>query len=198
MRRNYLATLWLSQGVPMLLAGDEIGRTQHGNNNAYCQDNELSWVDWESADEQLLEFTKRLAELRGRHRVFRRRKFFTGRPVRRVAGTPIPDLGWFGPDGSEMDDADWWHNFGHSITLFVNGEGIRELGPHGERRTDSSFLLLWNAYWEPLEFVLPGPEFGQKWSAVLDTADPRDGTVVEANNKIKVRERSLVVLDRVV
>ena len=115
-----------------------------------------------------------------------------------LAGTPIPDLGWFAPDGNEMDAEDWWHNFGHSITLFVNGEGIRELGPHGERRTDSSFLLLWNAYWEPLEFVLPGPEFGQKWSAVLDTAEPRDGTVVEANNKLLVRERSLVVLDRVV
>jgi glycogen operon protein len=198
MRRNYLATLMLSQGVPMILSGDELGRTQHGNNNAYCQDNELSWVDWETVDEQLLEFTRRLAELRGRHRVFRRRKFFTGRPVRRVAGTPIPDLGWFAPDGREMDHEDWWKNFGHSITLFVNGEGIRELGPHGERRTDSSFLLLWNAYWEPIDFVLPGTEFGKKWSAVLDTADPRDGTVVEAGNKLLVRERSLVVLDRVV
>src|SRR4029453_18427387 len=198
MRRNYLATLMLSQGVPMLLAGDELGRTQRGNNNAYCQDNDLSWVDWESSDLQLLEFTGRLIRMRAAHRVFRRRKFFTGRPVRRVAGTPIPDLGWFAPDGREMEEEDWFRVFGHSVTLFVNGEGIRELGPQGERRTDTSFLLLFHAHWAPGEFPLPRPEVGQKWAAVVETSnrDAGEPTVVEAGEKLLVRERSLVVLDR--
>jgi glycogen operon protein len=198
MRRNYLSTLLLSQGVPMLTAGDELGRTQRGNNNAYCQDNELSWVDWDNVDEHMLEFTRTLAALRARHRVFRRRKFFTGMPVRRVAGTPIPDIGWFTPDGREMTMDDWGREFGHSVTMFVNGEGIRERGPQGELRTDTSFLLLFNAHWDPVDFVLPGPEFGQKWEAVLDTYEPApvEPIVLAAADRITVPARSLVVLDR--
>jgi isoamylase len=197
-RRNLLATLFLSQGVPMLGHGDELGRTQHGNNNAYCQDNELSWVDWENVDTQLLEFTRRLIALRGRHRVFRRRRFFTGKPVRRTSGTPIPDLGWFTPDGREMTEEDWESKFGHAVTLFVNGEGIRERGPRGERRSDTSFLLLFNAYWEPLDFTLPGQEYGEKWTVVLDTAESpaTEALVLDAGEKLHMRERSLVVLDR--
>ena len=141
-----------------------------------------------------------MLRIRAAHRVFRRRKFFTGRPVRRVAGTPIPDLGWFAPDGREMEEEDWWREFGHSVTLFVNGEGIRELGPQGERRTDTSFLLLFNAHWERVEFTLPGPEFGQKWTSVLETNEPapREPTVVGASGKLLVPERSLVVMERAI
>jgi isoamylase len=198
-RRNLLATLLLSQGVPMLGGGDELGRTQRGNNNAYCQDNEMSWVDWENVDTQLLEFTRRLTALRTRHRVFRRRRFFTGRPVRRPSGTPIPDLGWFTPGGREMAPEDWGGEFGHGVTLFVNGEGIRERGPRGERYSDTSFLLLFNAYWEPQDFTLPGQEYGEKWAVVLETAAPTaDGpTIVDAGETLTLRERSLVVLDRI-
>jgi isoamylase len=198
-RRNFLATLMLSQGVPMLSQGDEMGRTQGGNNNAYCQDNEISWVEWENVDSKLLEFTRELARLRNNHRVFRRRKYFTGRPVKRVTGTPIPDLGWFAPDGREMTEDDWGTDFNRAVTLFVNGDGIRERGPRGEKHTDTSFLLLFNAHWEPVEFTLPGPEFAQKWEAVLDTYEPTPTgkrTAFAAADKLIVRERSLVVFDR--
>jgi isoamylase len=198
-RRNYLATLLLSQGVPMIGHGDELGRTQRGNNNAYCQDNELAWVDWENIDEQLLAFTRRVTAMRTAHRVFRRRKFFTGRPVRRSSGTALPDLGWFGPDGQEMTMEDWGHGFGHSVMLFVNGEGIRERGPQGERRSDDSFILIFNAHWEPTDFVLPGPEYGQKWQLMLNTAEVSEKlTALTAGDKITVVERSLVVLERTV
>src|SRR5690349_22835999 len=189
-RRNFLATLMLSQGVPTISHGDELGRTQQGNNNAYCQDNELAWIDWEHVDEQLLAFTRRVAAIRTAHRVFRRRKFFTGRPVRRSSGTSLPDLGWFTPDGREMTMEDWGHGFGHSVTLFVNGEGIRERGPQGERRSDDSFLLLFNAHWEPTDFVLPGPEFGQKWQSLVNTADVEEKlTALTAGDKLTVPER---------
>jgi isoamylase len=198
-RRNLMATLLLSQGVPMIGHGDELGRTQRGNNNAYCQDNELAWVDWENVDEQLLAFTRRVAAIRTQHRVFRRRKFFTGRPVRRSSGASLPDLGWFTPDGREMTMEDWGHGFGHSVTLFVNGEGIRERGPQGERRSDDSFLLLFNAHWEPTNFVLPGPEFGQKWQSLVNTADVEEKlTALTAGDKLTVPERSLVLLERTV
>jgi isoamylase len=203
-RRNFLATLMLSQGVPMLSHGDELGRTQRGNNNAYCQDNDIAWIGWDNVDLHMLEFTRRLTALRRAHRVFRRRRFFTGRPVRRVAGTPIPDLGWFTPQGREMTEDDWFHELGRSVMLFVNGEGIREPGPQGEMRVDDSFLLCFNAHWEPCEFVIPGPEYGQKWQAVLDTYEPGGAVTgpsgeplaVPSGERLLVRERSLVVLDR--
>src|SRR2546425_684239 len=154
-KRNFLATLLFSQGTPMIGHGDELGRTQRGNNNAYCQDNELSWVDWENADEQLGEFVSRLTTLRRQHPVFRRRRFFDGRPVRRVAGTPLPDVEWFGTDAQEMTEDDWESGLGRAVVLFLNGDGIRETGPRGDRITDDSFLLCFNSYWEPVTFALP-------------------------------------------
>ncbi|SNT59207.1 glycogen operon protein [Asanoa hainanensis] len=200
-RRNFLATLLLSQGVPMIGHGDELGRTQRGNNNAYCQDNDLSWVDWEHVDEHLLGFVRKLTAFRARHRVFRRRRFFSGLPVQtHSAGAPLPDLAWFTPEGREMTREDWGNHFGRAVMLFVNGEGIRERGQYGQRHVDDSFLLCFNAHDAGLRFTAPGHEYGQKWEAVISTAEyPGEGQqVVEAGASIVVPDRSLVVLDRTV
>jgi glycogen operon protein len=200
-RRNFLATLMLSQGVPMISHGDELGRTQQGNNNAYCQDNELSWIDWLNADETLLEFTRKLTAFRHRHQVFQRRRFFTGLPVTaRGGGDPLPDLEWFTPDGRQMTGDDWGNDFGRAVALFVNGEGIRERGQYGQRHVDSSFLLCFNAHDAPIEFVTPSAEYGEKWERVIETAEAIPGrpTIVEAATKIIVPDRSLIVLDRTV
>jgi isoamylase len=199
-RRNFLATLLLSQGVPMIGHGDEMGRTQRGNNNAYCQDNEIAWVDWESVDEQLLEFVRTLTAFRARHQVFRRRRFFTGLPVQtRTAGAPLPDLAWFTPDGREMTGEDWTNEFGRAVMLFVNGEGIRERGRYGQRHVDDSFLLCFNAHDAPLRFAMPSNDYGQKWESVITTAEPKaDRRIVEAGSAIVVPDRSLIVLDRTV
>jgi glycogen operon protein len=127
-KRNLLTTLFLSQGVPMLVAGDEIGRTQHGNNNAYCQDNEISWLNWDEADNDLLAFTQKLIKLRKDHPVFRRRRWFQGRPVK---GKGLEDIAWFLPEGTEMEDENWNHDFARSLGVFLNGQGIHSLGPKG-------------------------------------------------------------------
>ncbi|MGA8117778.1 MAG: glycogen debranching protein GlgX [Actinocatenispora sp.] len=202
-RRNLLATLMLSQGTPMLGHGDELGRTQRGNNNAYCQDSELSWVDWKNADQQLTAFTSRLAHLRAEHPIFRRRRFFDGRPVRRAAGTPIPDVEWFTPDAQEMTEDDWETGLGRAVALFLNGYGIRERDPRGTRITDDSFVLCFNSYWEPVTFTMPGGEYGEKWRVVLDTAEATgegwdEDQVAEAGGKVLVDSRSLVLLIRAV
>jgi isoamylase len=200
-RRNFLATLLLSQGVPMIAHGDELGRTQKGNNNAYCQDNEIAWVDWENADETLLEFTRKLTAFRHRHQVFQRRRFFTGLPVTaRGGGDPLPDLEWFTPDGRQMTGDDWGNDFGRAVALFVNGEGIRERGQYGQRHVDSSFLLCFNAHDAPIEFVMPPAEYAEKWERVIETAEPSPDrpAVVEAGSTILVPDRSLIVLDRTV
>ncbi|HEY0696746.1 MAG TPA: alpha-amylase family glycosyl hydrolase, partial [Micromonospora sp.] len=198
-RRNFLATLMLSQGVPMIGHGDELGRTQHGNNNAYCQDSELAWVDWAGADSGLLEFVRTLTAFRARHQVFRRRRFFTGLPVRgRAAGSPLPDLAWFTPDGREMTDEDWGNVFGRAVLLFVNGEGIDERGPYGQRHVDDSFLLCFNAHDAPLDFAVPGAEYGPGWRRVISTAGdgcPPDDPVLPGGT-VQVLDRSLLVLER--
>ncbi|MEJ3746298.1 glycogen debranching protein GlgX [Actinomycetes bacterium KLBMP 9797] len=202
-RRNFLATLLLSQGVPMLSHGDELGRTQRGNNNAYCQDNELSWVDWDNVDEQLLEFVRRLSAFRAQHPVFRRRRFFTGRLVTSEnAATPVADMQWFTPDGRHMHGTDWDSHVG-ALAVFVNGDGIKERGQYGERQSDSSFLLCFNGHHQPVEFTLPAQEYGEKWRTVLDTAEteptePADAATLGADARIRVAERSLLVLERAV
>jgi len=197
-RRNFLATLLLSQGVPMISHGDELGRTQRGNNNVYCQDNEFSWVDWEDVDERLLDFVRRLTAFRARHKVFRRRRFFTGDLVKtRSASTPVADMEWFTPDGRQLQGTDWDSDIG-ALAVFVNGEGIRERGRYGERQSDSSFLLCFNGHHEPVEFVLPPEEYGEKWQAVIDTAEagPVSPEIMGAGARMQVLERSLLVLDR--
>ncbi|MEV3978813.1 glycogen debranching protein GlgX [Nonomuraea sp. NPDC049758] len=166
-RRNFLTTLFLSQGVPMLSHGDEIGRTQRGNNNAYCQDNELAWIDWSMlhAESDLLEFVKTLSKLRREHPVFQRRRFFHGRHP----DNGKRDLVWLTPGGKEMTAGDWHTGYAKSLMVYLNGEAITEPGPRGERIVDDSFLLLVNAHHENLSFTLPGPEFGAEWLPVLDT-----------------------------
>src|ERR687897_1742361 len=165
-KRNFLSTLFLSQGIPMLLGGDEIGRTQKGNNNGYCQDNEISWFDWQAADHDLLEFTTRLIELRKQHPVFRRRRWFQGRPIH---GARVTDIGWFTPEGTEMADEHWGEGFAKAVGVFLNGEAIDDPDPRGERIVDDSFYVLFNAHHEPLRFVLPKRDWGKGWTVVVDT-----------------------------
>jgi isoamylase len=186
-RRNFMATLLLSQGVPMILHGDELGRTQGGNNNAYCQDNEVAWVDWERPDREFLDFVTRLSRLRREHPAFRRRRFFEGQPVR---GTNLEDIAWLRPDGSEMTDADWQAAYAKALGVFLNGNGIREPDAQGRPSRDDSFLLLFNAHWEPVRFTIPG-ELARDWQVEIDT----DGDLPEAvDDAIVVGPRALVVL----
>jgi isoamylase len=195
--RNFLTTLLLSQGVPMLLGGDEIGRSQGGNNNAYCQDNEISWFDWERADETLLEFTRRLIAFRTAHPVFRRRRWFQGRPIR---GTRLDDIGWFTPEGVEMSDEAWQDGFAKSLGIFLNGRGIPSRSLRGERIVDDSFYVIFNAHHEPLPFRLPDVEWGRGWVKVLATSEPlpEEGSDVrEAGEDIEVVGPSVMVLRRV-
>jgi len=194
-RRNFLTTLLLSQGVPMLLGGDEIGRTQNGNNNAWCQDNELSWFHWElDADrESLLEFTKRVIRFRAEHPVFRRTRFLEGRAV---GDSPLPDIWWFRPDGRRMTRRDWQWAEGHRLGLFLNGDAINELTPDGERIVDDSFVLLFNAFHEPVVFTLPPPRFGRRWTLELSTDDGDMGEVFPARGLVPLEGRSTVVLRR--
>jgi glycogen operon protein len=193
-KRNFLATLMLSQGVPMLLAGDELGRTQQGNNNAYNQDNEISWVDWESADTDLLEFTKRLIAMRRCHRVFRRRRWFQGRPIH---GSGVTDIGWFRPDGTEMDDEDWRAGHAKSLGVFLNGEQMDSTDPRGDPVVDDSFYILFNAHQERLDFRIPGEEWGKRWVKVLETFDPAAAEdSYGMRDLVPVEGLSLVVLRR--
>ncbi|OBK66998.1 glycogen debranching protein GlgX [Mycobacterium sp. 1165178.9] len=168
-QRNFLTTLLLSQGVPMICHGDELGRTQNGNNNGYCQDNELTWIDWESADTGLLEFTRSISALRAEHPVFRRRRFFSGKPLGRRGQDGLPDIAWFTPEGAEMTDEDWGAGFAKSVTVFLNGHGIPDRDARGQRVLDDSFLLCFNAHYEPIEFTLPPKEFGASWQVVVFT-----------------------------
>ena len=198
-QRNFLVTLFLSQGVPMLLGGDEIGRTQKGNNNGYCQDNELSWFDWEHADQTLLEFTRTLIRLRREHPIFRRRGWFQGRELH---GTDVKDLAWFTPDAREMSEEDWQAGFAKSLGVFLNGTAIQRPGEHGERVRDDSFYVIFNAHHEPLQFTLPPAQFGSTWTRVLDTAEDappelrrsRRAQRLRAGDKVDVQSRAVVVL----
>ena len=197
-RRNFLVTLFLSQGVPMLLAGDELGRTQRGNNNPYCQDNEVSWVDWDGKDDDLLAYTRALIDLRAKHPVFRRGGHFAGVTV---PGSEAPDVAWFTPGGEPMTHDDWQQGFARSLTVFLNGEGITDRGPYGEPILDDSFLVLFNADRQPGVFTLPTGPWPDAWEVLFDTADsiPPDegdygGLVFHHGSTIHLTGRSVVVL----
>jgi isoamylase len=195
--RNFLVTLFCSQGVPMLLAGDEMGRTQRGNNNAYCQDNDISWVDWETAGKQqdLIDFTCAVSDLRRAHPVFRRRRFFSGQPApARGELGGLQDIVWLTPAGLEMTDADWHTGYARSLGVFLNGDAITEPGPWGEAVRDQSFLLLFNANREPVTFVLPGGRLGVGWDVLIDTAAGGTGTGHPAGRSIELTGRSIMVL----
>jgi len=198
-KRNFLATLLLSQGVPMILGGDEMGRTQGGNNNAYCQDNEISWLDWELDDARrdLLEFTRRAAALRRDHPLFRRRKFFQGQKIR---GSELKDVRWLRPDGEEMDDADWATHFVRSFAMLLGGDAMMEWNDEGERVSDDSFLLCFNAAPEPVGFVLPRTPTPERWEPVLDTSRPaadQPGGLHDPGATVELPGRSMLVLRRV-
>jgi glycogen operon protein len=197
-QRNFLTTTLLSQGVPMISHGDELGRTQGGNNNGYCQDNQITWIDWAHADTALLEFTQTVSALRAAHPVFRRRRFFDGLPVRRRGALRMPDISWFRPDGSEMSDEDWDSGFGKSVAVYLNGQGIPDLDARGDRVTDDSFVLCFNAHHEPVEFTLPPEEFGPAWIPVIDTVDGADdgsqASPMPAGATVRVGSRGIVVL----
>lgn len=193
-KRNFLTSLFLSQGVPMLVAGDELGRTQNGNNNAYCQDNEISWLNWSAADSILLEFTRKMVAFRKKHPVFRRRRWFLGRPIK---GIGLEDIAWFLPSGSEMPDESWNHDFAKSLAVFLNGKGIRLVGPKGEPVVDDSFYIIFNAHYEPLDFILPEKKYGNVWIKVIDTSTnhvAEDGEHYKPKQSITVESRSIVVL----
>ena len=201
-KRNFLTTLLLSQGVPMLLAGDEMGRTQQGNNNAYCQDNEISWVDWAvraESDTELLDYVRRLTRLRAEHAVFRRRRFFRGQAIR-GGRQRLGDIAWFTLAGEEMTDHDWEAGFAKSLTVFLNGRAISEPDRRGERVADDSFLLLFNASEQDLVFTIPPRRYGQRWAKALDTAMPtadfEHDTAVKPGDVITVINHSLQVLSR--
>jgi len=191
-KRNFLVTLFLSQGVPMLLAGDEMGRTQAGDNNAYCQDNEISWMDWERAatEQDLLQFTETLAGLRRDHPVFRRRRFFLGQGP----GSEKGDLVWLTPAGEVMTDADWGASYARSLAAFLNGDAISEPDPRGEKITDARFLLLFNAHNNPITFTLPEASYATGWEVVIDTSFSATGTIHMPKNEIEVRDHAVVVL----
>ena len=214
--RNFLVTLFCSQGIPMMAAGDEMGRTQQGNNNAYCQDNDLSWVDWEGGAKQadLLEFACRLSALRRRHPVFRRRRFFSGLSATEPgpgAGGGMQDLVWLTPSGQEMTGGDWDTYYARSLGVFLNGSAISEPGPHGEAVRDDDFLLFVNAHSEPVTFVLPGARFAAEWEILVDTSAAADGAAsppaqdgtarrvrpgdrVSAGGRIRAGGRAMLVL----
>jgi glycogen operon protein len=195
-RRNFIATLMLSQGVPMLLHGDELGRSQGGNNNGYCQDSELTWIDWEHIDEGLLEFTKLVTRLRTEHPTFRRRRFLSGRPVGRAEGDPVPDVVWLTPTGEMMDDDDWDAGFAKSLAMYLNGHGIRESDERGEPVVDDCFFLAFNASDEAIEFALPPEDYAQGWTVVVDTAElgEVEPTTVKPGETLSVAARATVVL----
>ena len=197
MARNFLATLFLSQGVPMLLAGDEIGRTQKGNNNPYCQDNEISWLQWDAIDEENLAFTRRLIHFRQEHPVFRQRRWFLGKPIH---GTDLSDIGWFLPDGNQMNESSWGVGFAHSVGIFLNGGGIKQPDPTGQRIIDNSFYLIFNADPNRINFTIPNQAWGSCWEKVLDTYENNTnehGPLYHPGQVLNVAGRSLVVLQHV-
>ena len=192
--RSMMATLLLSQGVPMISGGDEIGRTQRGNNNAYAQDNEISWHDWGRVDAEMLEFTRHVIELRRTHPVFRQRRFFSGV---RATGSSLDDVGWFRPDGGAMTADDWQVGYARALSVFLNGHAVGSQGPGIGRVVDHSFLLLFNGSEEAVGFTVPKGLGGERWRVVLDTADGSShDELLAASDDWKVAAWSLVVLER--
>jgi isoamylase len=197
-QRNFLTTLMLSQGVPMLLGGDEMGRTQYGNNNTWCQDNELSWFDWELDGDRrhLLDFTRRIIRLRQEHPVFRRRHFLVGEASVEAG---LPDAWWFRPDGRKMTRRDWEQPDGHVVGLFLNGREFPYLDMQGQPIIDDSFLLMFNAHHEDVSFTTPAVRYGRRWALEISTdapADPPGAWDVGARERVHVAQRSIVVLRR--
>lgn len=193
-KRNFLTTLFLSQGVPMLLSGDEISKSKGGNNNTYCQDNEISWLNWDTADLQLLEFTQKLIHFRKNHPVFCKRGWFKGQPIK---GIGLEDIAWFMPNGGEMEEQHWREDFARSLGVFLNGKGIHAKGSKGETILDDNFYVIFNGSDHTIDFKLPPAKFANHWEIVINTAHEdfvEDHTKHEAETTIPVEGRSVLVL----
>lgn len=193
-KRNLLTTLFVSQGVPMLLAGDELGRTQNGNNNAYCQDNEISWINWAQVDQPLYEFTKKLIDMRKKHPTFCRKNWFQGKPIK---GLGVEDIAWFLADGSEVTEDQWREDHAKTLAIYLNGRSLKLIGPKGEKIVDGTFYLIFNAHVEPVTFKLPAQKYAKDWTKVLDTAEnianePSGGFAPE--QEIEVQAHAIVIL----
>jgi glycogen operon protein len=198
-KRNFLATLFLSQGVPMLLSGDEYGRTQHGNNNVYCQDNETSWFNWEWTRQQqeLFEFTSTVIRLRRKHPVLHRRKFFHGREIR---GTKIKDIRWLRPDGKDMTKKEWHTSHVRCLGMLLNGQVMSEFDARGRRIKDDVFLILVNSYWEPISFTIPSRPQKSSWDVIIDThlaVNLEKGKTIAFEQKYELQPRSLVLMRQI-
>ncbi|MCI1217729.1 glycogen debranching protein GlgX [Bifidobacterium crudilactis] len=194
--RNFMSTLLFSQGIPMICGGDEVGRTQNGNNNAYCQDNEISWTNWDLKDDQqdMLDFSTKLIHLRLEHPVLHRRRFFTGREAGDTSDN-IPQVEWFDHTGSIMDRTDWNNTHAFSVMVFVNGADIPEKDWFGSKMSDNDFICLFNAFYEPIVFTLPDERYGNKWQLVVDTFNPKGPELVyEAGFTITAQPRSFIML----
>ncbi|KAB1642692.1 glycogen debranching protein GlgX [Gulosibacter chungangensis] len=194
-QRNFIATMMLSQGVPMLLHGDEMGRSQHGNNNTYAQDNELSWVHWDKADQALVEFTRALAQLRHDHATFRRRHFFNGKPAKRGEGQGLPDVVWVSTEGTQMEHEDWNEAYIRAMGYFLNGDAIAGRGTRGQRITDHSFLIYFNASEQDVEVTLPSGEITFRWETLIDTSGVNtDSDVRDPGSTFTIPQRTMMVL----
>jgi len=191
-QRNLLATLLLSQGVPMILAGDELGNTQFGNNNSYCQDNEISWIDWSKADNELFEFVCAAVAFRRSHPAFSRKRWFQGQPIR---GIGVEDIAWFSHDGFQMDEEKWNDSMAKTIGVCLNGLGLRCLNENGEKMTDDNFYLIFNAYDGPITFTLPEAKFGDNWRVALSTMPLHYGKEeIRSGTQVPVEPRSFLLL----
>jgi isoamylase len=190
-QRNFLATLFLSQGVPMLTSGDELGKTQQGNNNAYCQDNGISWIDWKNTDGELFEFTRTLIQLRKQHPIFCRRRWFKGTPVGKSA---LQDIAWFLPEGDPLTEDHWTSDFAKSLAVFLNGAGIRSTDENGQPVIDDNFYIIFNAFDGTLEYKLPSSAYGTTWTKILDTSAVEQGSTFASGNLLGVNGRSVIVL----
>jgi isoamylase len=178
----------------MILAGDELGRTQGGNNNAYCQDNPVSWIDWERADAVLIDFTRRMLRLRRAHPIFRRRGWFTGEAPKRGR---LKDLEWFRTDGAPMLPVDWTVGYAKTLGMFLNGQAMSERDRAGAMLSDDSFFVMFNAYRAAMEFKLPSARWGRRWMLVVDTANPQIGEGAQsyaASATVALPGRAIMVL----
>jgi glycogen operon protein len=193
-KRNLLTTLMLSQGVPMLLSGDEMSRTKQGNNNTYCQDNEISWINWQKADTGLMHFTRQLIYWRRKHPIFCRRRWFRGRLIKEL---DVKDIEWFSPDGSEMADENWKSGFAKSLAIYLNGLDLGMTDAKGQPLTDDNFYIIFNADSSSIDYTLPPQKYGDKWIEVINTQNDKlteNGTVYKPGDAVKVEGRTVVLL----
>jgi isoamylase len=193
-KRNLLTTLLLSQGVPMLRAGDEIGQTKNGNNNSYCQDNDISWINWEKPDTALLDFARQLVTWRRNHPVFCRRRWFKGRLIKEIN---VKDIDWFLPDGREMTEENWKSGFAKSLSVYLNGSFLDMRSAKGEEVNDDNFFIIFNADADPIQYKLPTKIHGDHWIEVINTTRCNitpDGAVFNPGDTITAEGRSVILL----